>query len=590
MEMSQGQDRDSDRRSRMTSHHPIEVQSLRERAASQPPRSAGLDPTTSPSGHRFDHYTPLTGIPWSGSHSQSLASRVVPLGRSISLGLPQPIPVRSSSFSHERAQAFGSPHSSLRGGVFSSTFEDDESEVMSDDLSQPYDNIAELSQLYARRPHSPDNNRSRSQSLAVLRTTPSGSLAQSLQRVPLHSSWKEPTFLDNDQLSSPPRSRMSRDLRTSLEQFQPLGSGRPAIQSSGSPLRHSSIAHEFTDPTNISPFLRGGNQIFFEDGRFRDLWATGNSHKDEWGTGSGNTSRRHSVSVVQPRRGTLGISPGEQSGLVDDDATGRSEHRGRLDSDLSRTMDRLNLNLQPDLADRSTASRTSDVFHDRESSLGPTRRDAHVVSFENQLQLNSAHQHTAYDQLQSASAPWRGLDGDRYSQAAIVSPTAPGLHGQPAALNNDYHLHGNHRSSGAEDQGIGQRDPTVSRPSTQNNAQNMPGAELGRGIPLHAIPSGYPLYIVEFKAGRTDLFFTGPDGPSNLRVGDLVIVEADRGRDLGKIVNDTITHNQIEEWQNSSAKHHDEGPVSPGGSPSKKELNPKRIYGKATSHDTQFVA
>ena len=56
-------------------------------------------------------------------------------------------------------------------------------------------------------------------------------------------------------------------------------------------------------------------------------------------------------------------------------------------------------------------------------------------------------------------------------------------------------------------------------------------------------------YFRTYEAGRTDLFYTGTDGPAHLRVGDLVIVEADRGRDLGKIVNDTITHVQIEEWQ-----------------------------------------
>ncbi|OAD80229.1 hypothetical protein PHYBLDRAFT_121760 [Phycomyces blakesleeanus NRRL 1555(-)] len=48
--------------------------------------------------------------------------------------------------------------------------------------------------------------------------------------------------------------------------------------------------------------------------------------------------------------------------------------------------------------------------------------------------------------------------------------------------------------------------------------------------------------MVEFKAGRTDFFYV-PDTTGQLRpnVGDLVIVEADRGKDLGKIALNTLT-------------------------------------------------
>lgn len=47
-----------------------------------------------------------------------------------------------------------------------------------------------------------------------------------------------------------------------------------------------------------------------------------------------------------------------------------------------------------------------------------------------------------------------------------------------------------------------------------------------------------PLYAVEFKAGRTEIFYVLEiDGKPQMavRVGDLVIVEADRGEDLGKV-------------------------------------------------------
>ena len=53
----------------------------------------------------------------------------------------------------------------------------------------------------------------------------------------------------------------------------------------------------------MSPFVRDVGQILLDDGSvLRELWAGMHPPKDEsGGGGSGTTSRRHSVSVVQPR-------------------------------------------------------------------------------------------------------------------------------------------------------------------------------------------------------------------------------------------------------------------------------------------------
>ena len=115
--------------------------------------------------------------------------------------------------------------------------------------------------------------------------------------------------------------------------------------------------------------------------------------------------------------------------------------------------------------------------------------------------------------------------------------------------------------------------------------------ELGKGVPLHAVPTSWPLFIVEFKAKRTDLFYC-TDLALDIRVGDLVIVEADRGKDLGKVVNATITLAEVEAIQAHQSAM--DGPMSPGGTSlgapvGKKEINPKMIYGKATAQDTQYV-
>jgi len=121
-------------------------------------------------------------------------------------------------------------------------------------------------------------------------------------------------------------------------------------------------------------------------------------------------------------------------------------------------------------------------------------------------------------------------------------------------------------------------------------------------VPLHAVPSSCPLYIVEFKAGRTDLFYA-TDFSLDIRVGDLVIVEADRGKDLGKVVNDSITLAEVEAFQKQQQQQQsshggcgdtptspgDQPPLSAGGAGSKKEINPKMIYGKAGKQDAQYV-
>ncbi|KAK7008000.1 PSP1 C-terminal conserved region-domain-containing protein [Favolaschia claudopus] len=154
-------------------------------------------------------------------------------------------------------------------------------------------------------------------------------------------------------------------------------------------------------------------------------------------------------------------------------------------------------------------------------------------------------------------------------------------------------------------------------PGAGQQQQQHQLADLGKGLPLHAVPPEWPLYIVEFKAGRTDLFYraadrmasqNGRNGAGNgyvdddpIRVGDLVIVEADRGKDLGKVVNDSITLGEVEAfWAGQQRFGSGQSPpTSPGGaegggangggSGGKKEIAPKMIYGKAGAGDAQLL-
>lgn len=140
--------------------------------------------------------------------------------------------------------------------------------------------------------------------------------------------------------------------------------------------------------------------------------------------------------------------------------------------------------------------------------------------------------------------------------------------------------------------------PTSGAPSS--NAPSSPDVAtttLGKGVPLHAVPANAPLYIVEFKAGRKDLFFC-EDPALFPRPGDLVIVEADRGRDVGKLLK-PCSLDEVQAFQQRLVEvalgqlaNPNGGAVAP--TPSSiakmtKEFAPKKIFGKAQAADTQML-
>ncbi|ORY35609.1 hypothetical protein BCR39DRAFT_511119 [Naematelia encephala] len=77
-------------------------------------------------------------------------------------------------------------------------------------------------------------------------------------------------------------------------------------------------------------------------------------------------------------------------------------------------------------------------------------------------------------------------------------------------------------------------------------------SDLGKGVPLASLPPTTPLYIVTFKAGRRDVYYC-PDPTLLISNGDCVIVEADRGSDLGTVIYDQLTPIDVREWQEKQA-------------------------------------
>ncbi|KAG0040322.1 hypothetical protein BGZ82_003627 [Podila clonocystis] len=112
---------------------------------------------------------------------------------------------------------------------------------------------------------------------------------------------------------------------------------------------------------------------------------------------------------------------------------------------------------------------------------------------------------------------------------------------------------------------------------------------MGKPMTLNQISRHGSLYVVEFKAGRSDLFYATKSSGLQLRCGDLVMVEADRGKDLGKITNDSITPQQVQalQIQNAEAAVTASLGQPDGGIRMPKEVHPKRIFRLA--HTTEVA-
>lgn len=658
------------------------------RSASQPPTTNGegfysaaaMQIYGSPGGHTGASLNTSASSPWAIS-----AGRLPALSRSASIGAPASLP-RAASFS-ARDYAAGSFANAIReSSSFASTFEDDESEAMSDAGGPTSAGAEGLAYSYSygeprgRAIYGADA-RSRSQSLAAASAPRPGPVGSP----PTSGGWNYGT----GPLSIPGR---YGDIKPPTSRYGSLG-GRLAGGMSPSPtgLRPSVYGH--AELTNISPLARDVGQILLDE----DAWALN-------GGESGTTSRRHSVSVVQPRRGIVGFnapenqddhrsgqpyyggagSGGASAGglaISDDELAGLTGSMLNISSLPSRNelppsqpsslpiyaplsrpsvsasdMDSLSVHppgehsgiprhmlRSPSESNQSASSgggSGSSPSRTGEHSLSPHPQDPSPVAgyAPGQLpqqrprpteirtdvspQILQAHLSAAQLQLQQAQARFAAAEqGFGYG-----APPSPTLMRTAAAPNQSFmqmqaQAHASPLSplspSRVQAPAIGRR------PSLSQVAQGVgvvPGgeptsaaSELGRGVPLHAVPTTWALYIVEFKGGRTDLFYVADPsmisgippgaGPSALRVGDLVIVEADRGRDLGKIINDTITAAQVEELQRmrlaaaqSNAALGGEhayggGPVSPDAAappPHRKaEITPKKIFGKATAQDVQ---
>ena len=626
--------------------------SLRDRASSQPPGTS--DNTTFVSSPTTGHYFPsAVGGPW--TNSRMLTSNRGP-------------PIRSSSLSTNPQGQFSS---AMRERAFPSTFEDDESDALSDVYEESY-----VPQSLSRgRSYAQDPSRSRSQSMATSRTVGGPYSASSALQ-----SWNRN---NTNPLNIPGGQQRYGELKppSGSSRYGSLGTMARSptnIHTSSSPSGPSFVANGFSnrhaDISNMSPFVRDVGQILVDDGAaFRELWAGMHPPRDEnGGGGSGTTSRRHSVSVVQPRRGNV-VGFNAPPGMDSVEEPSRSSFQpayprsGLLlsDDDLASDLGHLNINPnEPPLPPSSSQqqhppSQPSSLPIYAPLSRSPPSRD--LMSKYQPINLSIPGGNTPYSR-QVMGTPSEGefstggnspglyeqhlsdtFNSGRGQQPELTARYIPGQGIQylPPQQQQQQQQQGGgiHHHPGPPSPQYGRtRAPSYSSASTltspispttgrainpqqppyypqtqrrlsdaqynppppssqQQQQQNL--SDLGKGVPLHSVPSSWPLFIVEFKAGRTDLFYL-TDLTQDIRNGDLVIVEADRGKDLGTVVNDSITLAEVEAFQRQQMERGYGGsggvsgngePTSPGGGGgnAKKEINPKMIYGKATAQELQYV-
>jgi hypothetical protein len=111
--------------------------------------------------------------------------------------------------------------------------------------------------------------------------------------------------------------------------------------------------------------------------------------------------------------------------------------------------------------------------------------------------------------------------------------------------------------------------PSSNVPTAPHHLPQLPAYAAGSGttppppgsqrsmmaLSMHAQPrSQQLLYFVTFKACRGDVFYVQEGTGLRVRVGDLVIVEADRGTDLGTVIAENITWQKAKELKEHYAK------------------------------------
>jgi hypothetical protein len=97
--------------------------------------------------------------------------------------------------------------------------------------------------------------------------------------------------------------------------------------------------------------------------------------------------------------------------------------------------------------------------------------------------------------------------------------------------------------------------PSNGHPTSLHQAYVMPNA-FGRQHALSQAQPNQQLFVVTFKCCRADIFYIQEDTGLQVKPGDLVIVEADRGTDLGTVAHANVSWPKAREYKEHYAEEH----------------------------------
>ena len=597
-----------DRRSRFSPDPlPRDLLSLRTRAASQPPRSTAVHSDAIPFAPPVD----LLSRPALHRTAQSpVRDRPSPWGRiSRSPAVTRVPPIRSASFS-----AGNVPEDELwqAGANIHTTFDEDDEESLYDNWpngdgasgAEPRSwgggPLHDTHPRYRNPAHAP-GPRSRSLVANFTSAVPMGShsLGAGLNRV---SDWDDRAATLHE----------SFDNRF-LHEFSPRANGTrsQSLQSTASmPIAlaaHRNMANEIS---NMSPFVR---DRLGEEPRYHDHWSSlASMREEEMGGASGTTSRRHSVSIVpQPR--TRGVGFTASTG-VEDSNIGQRYGVGRAgfsDEELAGDFGMMNISggLSPGALDhlhQATAFSYSVPTRTQAQSPPRSRLSAfHAAVDHPQVALDMQPR----ERHRSPSVGRPGANDARFPASGYSGMTqALNGHGAPALDDRERRHRGdrslspyrNMDSSGHSPVGplspsVAQQVPDSARfdqpqfsqySSDQGHGHGQPSAG-GQGVALDDIPANTKLVAVEFKLGRKELFYI--DAGADAKAGDRLIVEGDRGKDIGTAIQVNVDKNAWLAGQTLQGSHAARKGTGEVAVPVNLHQKAKRAYGVAGPQETQCV-
>lgn len=184
----------------------------------------------------------------------------------------------------------------------------------------------------------------------------------------------------------------------------------------------------------------------------------------------------------------------------------------------------------------------------------------------------------------------------RQQQQHVMHPTAsPMTHMIPPYHPMAHHPSAEMYMSGASSSGVHTPSSLPHTPTMphflphDNNTATTTCSDLGKGIPLHKLPPGASLYMVEFKAGRTDFFYYNDTNNDTVHLNDLVIVEADRGKDLGKVAMEHLEPHQVSQMHAQKQQQQQQQQQQEDHETEPTEVHVKRIYRQALPEEASAL-